>query len=142
MAAELNPLPGEANLFTLSDSEFQPLQLLPEADIADLAVELDMVPEAEIDAHGLLSVLVERILDRAVDEGLPFSKYDADDLKDLPEEHFKALADKMGWPADVSAFLKQGGKIYKEYQKSRRNSQVAIMLPLLLPALARHAYEK
>ena len=129
-------------MFTLSDSEFQPLQLLPEADIADLAVELDMVPEAEIDAHGLLSVLVERILDRAVDEGLPFSKYDADDLKDLPEEHFKALADKMGWPADVSAFLKQGWKIYKEYQKSRRNSQVAIMLPLLLPALARHAYEK
>jgi uncharacterized protein (DUF3820 family) len=142
MAAERYPLPGEANLFTLSDSEFQPLRLLPEADIADLAVELDMVPEAEIDARGLLSELVGRILDRAVDEGLPFSKYDADDLRDLPEEHFRALADKMGWPADVPAFLKLGGKIYKEYQKTRRNSQVAIMLPLLLPALARHAYEK
>ena len=129
-------------MFTLSDTEFAGLALLPEADLADLAVELDMVPEAEIDARGLLAELVDRILDRAVSEGLPFSKYDADDLKELPEHHFAALANKMGWPADVNAFLKIGGKIYKEYQKTRRNSQVAIMLPMLLPALARHAYEK
>ena len=129
-------------MFTLSDAEFASLALLPESDLADLAVELDQIPAAEINARALLEDLVTRILDRASDEGLPFSKYDKEDLTDLPREHFSALADAMGWPANVDAFLKKGGKIYKEYQKSRPNSQVAIMLPLLLRPLARHAYEK
>jgi hypothetical protein len=129
-------------MFTLSDSEFAGFQMLPEADLADLAVELEVVPEAEIDARGLLADLVVRIFDRAQSEGLPFSKYDRDDLEALPEAHRKALAAAMGWPNDVKGMLKQGGKIYKEYRKLRRNSQVAVMLPLLIGAVARHAYEK
>lgn len=129
-------------MFTLSDSEFAGFQMLPEADLADLAVELEVVPEAEIDARGLLSDLVVRIFDRAQSEGLPFSKYDRDDLEALPETHRKALAAAMGWPNDVNGMLKQGGKIYKEYRKTHINSQVAVMLPLLIGAVARHAYEK
>ena len=129
-------------MFTLTDAEFAGFQMLPEADLADLAVELDMVPEAEIDARSLLSELVVRILERASAEGLPFSKYDQEDLEGLPQDHRAALAKAMGWPNDVKSMLKQGGKIYKDYQKNRRNSQVAIMLPLLLGAVARHAYEK
>ena len=129
-------------MFTLSDAEFAALALLPESDLADLAVELDQIPAAEINARELLEDLVTRILDRATNEGLPFSKFDKEDLNDLPAEHFRALAEAMGWPSNVDAFLKKGGKIYKEYQKSRPNSQVAIMLPLLLGPLARHAYEK
>ena len=129
-------------MFTLSDEEFAALALLPESDLADLAVELDQIPAAEIDARSLLADLVTRILERASSEGLPFSKYDKEDLNELPKDHFTALATAMNWPDNVDAFLKKGGKIYKEYQKSRPNSQVAIMLPLLLRPLARHAYEK
>jgi hypothetical protein len=129
-------------MFTLSDTEFAGFQMLPEADLADLAVELEIVPESDIDARGLLSALVVRILERAKSDGLPFSKYDRDDLEALPEHHRKALADAMGWPTEIKSMLKQGGKVYKEYRKVRRNSQVAVMLPLLLGAVARHAYEK
>jgi len=129
-------------MFTLTDAEFAGFQMLPEADLADLAVELDMVPEAEIDARSLLAELVVRILERGKSQGLPFSKYDKEDLESLPEPHRLALAKAMGWPSDVKAMLKNGGKIYKDYQKNRRNSQVAIMLPLLIGAVARHAYEK
>jgi hypothetical protein len=129
-------------MFTLSDSEFAGFQMLPEADLADLAVELEVVPEAEIDARGLLSELVVRILERAQTEGLPFSKYDREDLEALPDSHRKALAQAMGWPDDVKGLLKQGAKVYKEYRKIQRNSQVAVMLPLLIGAVARHAYEK
>jgi hypothetical protein len=129
-------------MFTLTDAEFAGFQMLPEADLADLAVELEVVPASEIDARGLLGELVIRILERAKTEGLPFSKWDKEDLESLPQEHLRALASAMNWPSDIESLLKLGGKVYKEYRKTRRNSQVAIMLPLLLGALARHAYEK
>ena len=116
--------------------------MLPDSELADLAIELDMIPGSEIKPKRLLSDIVGRILELAQAEGLPFSKYDREDIENLPKEHFQALAQAMNWPADIDGFLKKGRKVYKYYQKHRRRSQVAIMLPLLLGALARHAYEK
>ena len=129
-------------MFTLSDAEFAGFEMLPDSELADLAIELDMIPGAEIEPRRLLSDIIGRILDLAQAEGLPFSKYDQEDLENLPREHFQALARAMGWPENVNGFLKKGRKVYKYYQKHHRRSQVAIMLPLLLGALARHAYEK
>ncbi|MCB9758641.1 MAG: hypothetical protein H6739_02275 [Alphaproteobacteria bacterium] len=127
--------------FALTDAEYQPLELLAEVDLADLAIELDMIPDEVIDRRGLLDELVPRLLDRARAEGLPFSKYDADDLEELPTEHRAALARCMGWPAEVTAMLKAGGRVYKVYRKSRRNSQIPLLLPILLKPLARWADE-
>jgi len=129
-------------MFTLSDAEFAGFEMLPDSELADLAIELDMIPGSEIEARRLLSDIIGRILELAQAEGLPFSKYDREDLENLPGDHFRALARSMDWPEEVDGFLKKGRKVYKYYEKHRRRSQVAIMLPLLLGALARHAYEK
>jgi len=129
-------------MFTLSDAEFAGFEMLPDSELADLAIELDMIPGSEIEARRLLSDIIGRILELAQAEGLPFSKYDREDLENLPGDHFRALARAMDWPEKVDGFLKKGRKVYKHYEKHRRRSQVAIMLPLLLGALARHAYEK
>ncbi|MED5372339.1 MAG: hypothetical protein VX899_15065 [Myxococcota bacterium] len=126
--------------FVLSDQEHQMMAFVSESDLVDLAVELDYVPEAQIDRVALLNALIPRILDLAEREGLPFSKYDADDIAELPQHHRAALANRMGWPADPSGMLKQGEKVYKRYRK-RRNSQVAVMLPMLISAVARCAHE-
>lgn len=127
--------------FVLQETELGPLSLIPDVDLADLAVELDMVPAEVIDRRALLQEAVPRLLDLARREGLPFSKYDQDDLDELPEAHRRALARAMGCDESVDAMLKTGAKVYKNYRRNRKTSQVPLLLPLLLKPLARHAEE-
>lgn len=128
-------------MFVLRTHEIPGVEMIPEGDLASLAAELDLIPEEVIDRHALLEQLVPRLLDRARTEGLPFSRYDADDLERLPTIHRTALAAAMGWSGDVTAILKAGDRVYKTYRKARPHSQIPIFLPVLLPALARHAAE-
>jgi hypothetical protein len=127
--------------FVLTDLETQGLDYLPDKDLADWAVELDLMPAEEIDRHGLLEELVPRLMDVARREGLPFSKYDALDLDELPDAHRRALARAMGWKEDTRAMVRAGEKIWKVYRKNRPGSAIPLMLPLLLKPLARFAYE-
>ena len=127
--------------FILSPAEAAQVAFVPVGDLVDLAVELDHIPAAEVERDELLSELIPRLFELAQRQGLPFSKYDAEDLSELPSEHRSALADAMGWGSDVKSMLKQGAKVYKTY-RDRKNSQVALLLPSLLKPLARHAAER
>ena len=127
--------------FQLNDVEAEGLRLIPVGDLVDLAVDLDFIPGAEIDRRELIEKLLPRLLERARSEGLPFSKYDREDLEALNSEHRQALAEAMGWPTDTASILKGGAKVYKLYTKQRPGSQVALLLPLLLESLARYAFE-
>ncbi|MFT5585133.1 MAG: hypothetical protein ACI9VR_002721 [Cognaticolwellia sp.] len=128
-------------VFALSHTELQIVSYISELDLVDLAVELDYVPEAQIDRSQLLGNLIPRLVALAEKEGLPFSKYDLDDLEDLPDTHRSALAMRMGWNATPAAMLRKGERVYRSYRNSRRNSQVAQLLPTLLPIVARCAHE-
>lgn len=128
-------------VFVLSTSELQIISYISELDLVDLAVELDYVPEAEIDRAQLLGNLIPRLVGLAEKEGLPFSKYDLDDLAELPDTHRSALALRMGWDATPAAMLRKGERVYRSYRSTRRNSQVAQLLPTLLPIVARCAHE-
>lgn len=114
---------------------------LPEGDLIDLAVELDISVPASIERDALLHEAIERIAQLARREGLPFSEYDRMDLDDLPGEHMQALAELVGAQASVDGLLRSGRKVYKQYRKVRPNSQVALLLPMLLGPLARYASE-
>ncbi len=127
--------------FVLTEQETLGLDFLPDKDLADWAVDLDMMPAEEIDRRELLEKLVPRLLNLARREGLPFSKYDAQDLDELPEAHRQALARAMGWKTETRAMIKAGEKIWKVYRKNRPGSQIPLMLPVLLKPLARFAYE-
>ncbi len=127
--------------YTLSDDELQALSMVPDKELAALAADLSLMPEAEIDRRALLEAMIPRLLSLARREGLPFSKYDAEDLSELPAEHREALARAMGWRSDVRSMIRAGGKVYKIYRKDRINSQVPLLLPILLPMLARCASE-
>ncbi|MCP4804854.1 MAG: hypothetical protein GY913_02630 [Proteobacteria bacterium] len=127
--------------FSLSSEEAAQVAFVPVGDLVDLAVELDHIPAAEIERSELLPELIPRLYELAQREGLPFSKYDAEDLDELPSDHRAALASAMGWGSGVSAILKQGAKVYKTY-RDRKNSQVALLLPCLLKPLARYAAER
>ena len=127
--------------FVLTDQETLGLDFLPDKDLADWAVDLDMMPAEQIDRRELLEELVPRLMKLAQREGLPFSKYDAQDLDELPAEHRKALAAAMGWKTDTRSMIKAGEKVWKVYRKNRPGSQIPLMLPVLLKPLARFAYE-
>ena len=128
--------------FTLSTEEAAQVAYVPVDDLVDLAVELDHIPDQDIDRMELLSDLIPRLYELAQREGLPFSKYDAEDLAELPHDHREALADALGCSADVASILRRGARVYKRYTKNKKNSQVALLLPCLLKPLARHAAER
>jgi len=125
----------------LTDDDYAFLGRIPEGDLVDAAADLGlMIPEV-LDRKGLMDRMLPAIVDRARVEGLPFSKYDKDDLEALSESERAAIADLQGLKpnASVRAMLKAGQKVYKSYRKTRPNNPVALLLPTLLPYVARVA---
>jgi hypothetical protein len=125
--------------FTFTDEEYAPLAGLPVETIVDLAAELDLLVPETIDRRALLHDAVVALVAHAADNGLPFSKYDADDLAALSSEDLAAIADLQGTRPSVRAVLKQGQRVYKTYASKRIDHPIPLMLPMLLTAVARAA---
>ncbi len=125
--------------FTLTESEWRLLSSVSVDDLVELAVELDVLAPKEIDRRALLEQCVPLIVERAREEGLPFSKYDAEDLRALPPHLLTAIGRLQGLRGEVTVerVLRAGRKVYRYYQKHRRHSAVALLLPSLLSAVAR-----
>ena len=129
--------------FRFTDEEWALLSRLPESDLIDLATDLDICPPAEIDARPLLESCVPRIVERARQEGLPFSKYDLEALEALPPGLLAAFALLQGLKkqAPAKAVLRAGQRVYRNYARNRPDNPVALMLPLLLEAIGRAALD-
>ncbi|MCO4744377.1 MAG: hypothetical protein KC912_06285 [Proteobacteria bacterium] len=126
--------------FVLTEIEWSMVEHLPELDLVDLAAELGLIPPAEIDRRTLVVQCVLQLVEVGRSDGLPFSKYDREDLESLPREHLVALATVIGTRAEVASVLASGQRTLKALQKTRPNSQVALMLPMLLTAVARASH--
>ena len=127
--------------FVLTEIEFQPVQHLPIESLVDLAAELEIVVQAEIDRRDLTTLCVLALVDHGRREGLPFSKYDADDLDALDRTDRDAIAVLMGLSAGArtSAIIKAGSRVYRTYENKRIDHPIPLMLPMLLSAVARAA---
>ena len=125
----------------VTDADWPTLANIPEDDLVDMAAELSILVPAKIDRRTIIDKCIWAILERAGEEGLPFSKYDRFDLEDLPPAHLQALGATCGVSGEVTpdAMIKAGRKVYKRLQKSRKPSAVALLLPTLLPIVARTA---
>jgi hypothetical protein len=125
----------------LTPAERDLLAQVPKVDIEEMAFELDLLLEATYDRDEVLGRCVEALLERAAAEGLPFTKYDLDDLQELPRDDLAALARVIGVPgrADPAAVIKHAAKAVKLYEKTRPRSAVVLLLPTLLRPLARAA---
>ncbi len=111
---------------------------IPLSELAALAAELDIVLPEVVEPEDLVVRCIQALADIAAAEGLPFSRFDREDLERLPPEELTALALHCGAPATVEGLLKAGGRVYKRYRRKRPGSQVALLLPTLLAPLARH----
>lgn len=127
--------------FVLSEDEFAPLAGLPVDGIVDLAAELDIVAPEAIDRRQLLGECVEALVVHARTHGLPFSKYDADDLAELDAVDLEAIGRLQGLTGRVTvrAVVKRGEKVYKTFSSRRIDHPIPLMLPMLLSAVARAA---
>lgn len=125
--------------FALTEEELTLCMNLPEDSLIDLAAELDLLIPDSLSRAALLSKAVVCLTERAQLEGLPFSKYDREDLEALPKTHLDALAKLCNAIPTVDGLLKSGRRVYKMYQRKRPGSQVALTLPMLLSAVARNA---
>ncbi|MBW2255181.1 MAG: hypothetical protein JRI25_11350 [Deltaproteobacteria bacterium] len=125
----------------VTDEEWAFLSAITEHDLVEMAVDLDILVPERIDARALVDRCILCILDRAREEGLPFSKYDREDLAAVPPIHLSAIARLQGLPshASVDRILRVGQRVYRNYQKTRPANAVALLLPSLLPALSRIA---
>lgn len=130
--------------FRLLPHEHELVARIPKEDITEMAVDLDLLLDEGFDRHSLLERCIDAILERAAAEGIPLSKYDADDLEELPPEHLQALGAAAGISGKVTvrAMLKAGAKTWRQYQKHRPKSATALLIPTLLGPLARAAHER
>ena len=126
----------------LTAKELDLFRNIPEVDLVELAIELDVPVGEEIDRPALLNASVRGLAQLARREGLPFSEYDREDLDALPREERDALARLCGTAPSLDsldALLKSGRKVYRSYTRNRPKSQVPLFLPMLLTSLARYA---
>ena len=128
--------------YTLTPEELEPLRRLPDDVIVDMAADLDIIVPETFDVQSMIEACIPRILERGKAEGLPLSKYDAEDLATLSQAELDALGRLQGLktPTTVAAVIRKGQRVYKWYRRNRPDNPVALMLPMLLPAIARAAH--
>lgn len=130
-----------SNDFDLTDAEYAPVAQLPIESLVDLAAELEIVVGESIDRRSLIGRCVMALVVHGRREGLPFSKYDVEDLDALDRSDRDAIASLMGLRAGTSsaAIVKAGAKVYKRFESRRIDHPIPLMLPMLLSAVARAA---
>jgi len=124
----------------LTPEELANFVTYPEEELVEVAIDLEIPVGESIVLEDMLAMIVERLANLAVTEGLPLSQYDADDINALPEEHCKALMLAMGKKKSVSALIKTGQKIYKNYNKRKNSSPIPMVCPMLLGPVSRVLY--
>ena len=80
----------------LTPEELSMFQNLPEEELVDLAIDLDIPVPEEIDLVGMLNAVILHLAELGEREGLPYSSYDAEDLEALDEYELRAIANLNG----------------------------------------------
>ena len=125
----------------LTAEELKPLRMLPENVLIDMAADLDICVPEKFDAGDLVERCIPLIIERGIKEGLPLSKLDIEDLSTFSQADLDALGKLQGLktPTTVAAVVRKGQRVYRWYRRNRPDNPVALMLPMLLPAVARAA---
>ena len=125
----------------IQSSEMDLLNAIPERDLVEMAIDLDIFVPERINRLEMIETCIQAIISRAKKEGLPFSQYDRDDLEALSSDDLRSISTLMGISGtpSVSAILKKGRRVYKSYQKNRPDNATALLIPTLLPLIARAA---
>jgi hypothetical protein len=125
---------------SITDSEWTILQNMPEVDLVDLAIELDLRVPEQINHRQLWDQCLQAITELVGSHGLPLTQFNVPDLEDLEVSERAAIAQLTGLKGDASilAIIKAGSKIQKRVQRKKNITYLTIAIPLLLSAIARN----
>jgi hypothetical protein len=125
---------------TLTDAEWHSIQSIPEVDLVDAAIDLDIPVPARVDPRELVARIAAGLLERARRDGLPLSKWDREDLESLDAAARAALGRACNVPSGaVDALLKAGERADAAWKRKSPKAESALLVPTLLPVLARLA---
>lgn len=127
---------------SINDQEWEQIRLLPEIEMVELSIELDILVPEQINHRALINRCLNALIERLTETGLPLTQYDRDDIANLSERERSVVASLVGLHARKGAFsidkiMKRGIKNTKVYQKSSRTESILLILPMLLPAVIR-----
>lgn len=126
--------------FELTDDEWALLANVPKADVVEFAIELDVLVPADPDNRELFLLTIPKVLDRVRADGLPFSKYDADDVGALSPELLATAAALQGTKATAAAVLRAGDKVRRTRERAvPGHDPYLYMLPMVLKPVLRLA---
>ena len=116
---------------------------IEEAEVASFCIELELIPDDPFVIHDLIDPIFDRLVERATTEGLPISKYDAEDLSQFQLAELTAFARALGVrvnpnhssDAVIAAIV---GKMKRVCKKLPKRSVIPLMVTYFLPALVRH----
>ena len=111
---------------------------LPVAELVALARDLDRPVASDLPLPELAKEIVLGYAALAQTEGLPISRYDADELAALALPELEGLARLCGVAPSVEALCASGSRAWKNREKRHASPLVALHLPLFLTPLARY----
>lgn len=114
-----------------------------EEDVVSFCVEFDLFPSESFKIDDVVDQLFERLVERTRGDGLPISKYDADDLGRFDRAQLVSFAAALGVRAKASASKDEVidaiiRGMRRTCRKLPKKSQIPMFLTYFLPALVRH----
>ena len=127
---------------SITESEWAILQNMPEVDLVELAIELDLRVPAKIDHRALWNQSLVAIVSFVQRHGLPLTKFNVADLEELKSIERAAIAQLLGLKRDasVAAIIRAGVKVHKRVIRKHNITYLTIAVPLLLAAIARNSF--
>ena len=117
-----------------------------EEDVVGFCIEFDLFPSENFKIDDVVDHIFEALVERAKGDGLPISKYDADDLGRFDRAQLVSFAAALGVRAKADA---SKGEVIdgiirgmrRTCRRLPRKSQIPMFLTYFLPALVRHFSE-
>ena len=127
----------------VTDVEWESLARLPVRDLVELAADLGLVAPAEVDGRALVEQCLPALREWIQSYGLPVSKYDREELQNLPASQLRALGRLCGLEAvSVRRLIRDGTRTVNKLGKMQHYESIVMMLPMLLTAIARYVDER
>ncbi len=132
--------------FQFTEEEWDTLEGIPEDDVVALSAYLSIVKPEVVDRRALLEQCIPRALRHCRQHGLPFTRYDREELEALPPHQFQAL-ERIQKPLlfkGARGMIVAGRLAWLRYYKGEEldHHPLIYMLPSLLGPLSRLAAEK
>ena len=123
----------------VTDAEWESLARLPVRELLELAADLDLLAPAVVDERVLIEQCLPVLVAWIKEHGLPVSKYDKEELENLPKRHLHALGRLVGVEkVSVQRLIRDGTRLANKLGKTKQYESVVMMLPMLLTAIARY----